>query len=395
MPHNVSTPSRGLPTRGDARAATRWTGIIRLAAEEHTLSPTGLRSLGLATLLHAELPWGQPKPAPWSLRQAMTRLAVSWHGLSSARDTLVATGAATCATTPGHAAQLALQPGVLVHARNDEAPYVALASSVTAQLVDEHALSLSDLGWIVAIATSGSSRYESLRAASAAAAGDRAAITARLRRFAASGLAVLTRTGPAIAVELPVLDSLVIEPTARPKRAERRQAERQVVSNRPLDPRSDDAMRRVTTHFGVPPAPALRSAVARCIALGMSPRDVADRLAGMGGLDKARSPIAVLVQRVTALAADQEAANARRDASRRTVRVEPDESAPDDADEALLRAWDAWLGATITDEQLARLTTSRWPRIEARKLIAERARSGAPPGPAPPGTPPLTERLRR
>lgn len=395
MPHNVSTASRRSPTRGDARAASRWTGITRLSAEEHTLSPAGLRSLGLAALLHAELPWGQPKPAPWSLRQAIPRLGVSWHGLSSARDTLVATGAMTCTTTPGRTAEVALQPGTLIHARNDESPYVALASSVTAQLVDEHGLSLSDLGWLVGLATSGSSRYESLRAAASAVAGDRAAITKRLHRFAAAGLAVLTRTGPAIAVELPVLDSLVIEPTTRPTRTARRQAERQAASNRPLDPRAEDAMRRVTSHFGIPPAPSLRSAVARCISLGMSARDVADRLAAMGGLDQARSPIAVLVQRTQALASDQEAANARAQAIRRSVRAEPVEPTQHDTDAELLRAWDAWLGATTTGDELARLASTRWPRIEARKLIAERARSGVPPGPAPPDTPLLTERLRR
>lgn len=343
--------------------------------------------IGLVVVLHDELPWSQPKPADWSLRSAITRTRTSWHALRQARDALVSDGTVTCVTSPGRTAQMALHPGNLLHAKGDERPWYAVRSGVVRQLAAEHGLSLAEIGWILAAGMTRQANFASLRELATVVATNRRSLGRMLRRFEARGLVELSRGSTAIGVHLAVLGALEFAATSPPKRATRRSMARGATAPG-RDARLDDAAMRVCRHFGVPRSPSLAAALAAGLATGMDPRTMVDRLAAMGGLDKAVNREAVLVARIQAVASEQRSANERRQRARERSVPETDPEADPDARQLppeLLDAWDAWLGHHASPPERDAIASSISSAFAARALIAAYAATGPPPGPPPPG----------
>ncbi len=277
---------------------------------------------------------------------------------------------------PGVISHITVQPGWLIHKRNDEQHFTALSSAMTTALIDEHGLSVTQVGICVRLAVEGKGHFQSLSSLV-----DHLGIGYRATRHLVELLVRANlceqNTAPGHRQEISLrLEHLYYDMPERPVRSVRRSAERQARSARVRDRRAhlaavmlQDAFDELTSEH----VPALRSACAGLVAYGWDAPEIVQHITGMGGLSQASSPLAVVLSRIQHAI---EELRAGQEARQRLVQHAEEINSLDDLDEEEMPdgeddvATDRLLGSQLLNE-IAQLRGGDLAPL-ARYLTSER-----------------------
>jgi hypothetical protein len=202
---------------------------------------------------------------------------------------------------PGVISHITVRPGWLIHERNDPQHFTALSSAMTTALIDEHGLSVTQVGICVRLAVEGKGHFQSLSSlVDHLGVGYRA--TKHLVELLVRANLCERSAAPGHRQEISLhLEHLYYDMPERPARSVRRKAERQARSARARDPKAQlaavmlqDAFDELTSEH----VPALRSACAGLVAYGWEAQEIVQHITGMGGLSQASSPLAVVLSRI-------------------------------------------------------------------------------------------------
>jgi hypothetical protein len=261
------------------------------------------RLVGLSSALHGSLPWTPPSQVGGhvALRNLYRAWHTGWGVFRRALDHLDDRGLVDLDVHPGVISHITVRPGWLIHARNDEQHFTALSSAMTTALIDEHGLSVTQVGICVRLAVEGKGHFQSLSSLV-----DHLGIGYRATRHLVELLVRANlcerSAAPGHRQEISLrLEHLYYDIPERPVRSVRRRAERQALSARARDPKAQLAAVMLQDAFDElsgESIPALRSACAGLVAYGWDAPEIVQHITGMGSLSQASSPLAVVLSRI-------------------------------------------------------------------------------------------------
>jgi hypothetical protein len=292
-----------VPSENTSQDQNRWTGIVDEDLFGISPSRENYRLVGLSSALHGSLPWTPPSQVGGhvALRNLYRAWRTGWGVFRRALDHLDDRGLVDLDVHPGVISHITVRPGWLIHARNDSQHFTALSSAMTTALLDEHGLSVTQVGICVRLAVEGKGHFESVSSLV-----DHLGIGYRATRHLVDLLVRANlceqNTAPGHRQEISLrLEHLYYDMPERPVRFVRRRAERQARSARSRDPKAhlaavmlQDAFDELTSEH----VPALRSACAGLIAYGWEAQEIVQHITGMGSLSQASSPLAVVLSRI-------------------------------------------------------------------------------------------------